>query len=484
MQPQARTQIETGTRTQIRTGPGTQPQTGTHRPGAVIFVLCLAGFMAMLDVFVVNVAFPAIGDSFHSASLADLSWVLNAYTIVYAALLVPAGRFADRHGRKRAFQVGLTVFTTASLACAAAPGLWWLVAARVVQAAGAAALTTASLGLLLTVLPADRRAGAVKIWATSSSVAAALGPVVGGAVVLVSWQCVFLLNLPVGVVALVAARRLVPDLHDPRAARATSVDAVAVVALTAAIAAAALGLVKGGDWGWQGPATLTAFAVAAVAAAVFAVRTKRHPAPVIDVALLRVPSFVWANVTVLLFCTAFSALFLSVVLWMQDGAGYSAIATGLAILPGPVSVPLFAALAQRLVRRISAGTVIALGNLVFAAGALLLAACASADVHYWPQVLPGWVLTGIGIGLALPTMMAAATAALPPERAGTGSAMVNTGRQLGYVLGVAVFVAIIGTLGAAKPGAAPHTAFQHGWWFVAGVAALSAVTGLGVSRRD
>jgi EmrB/QacA subfamily drug resistance transporter len=461
---------------------GGPPET-RERHGAVVFVLCMAGFMAMLDVFVVNVAFPAIGASFHSASLADLSWVLNAYTIVYAALLIPVGRLADRHGRKTAFLAGVVVFTIASVACAAAPGLWWLVAFRVVQAAGAAALSTASLGLLLTVLPAERRAGAVKIWATSSSVAAALGPVVGGAVVEAAWQWVFVLNVPVGIAALVAGRRLVPDQHEARAAR--PVDTVGVAALATAIGAAALGLVKGGDWGWAAPSTLGAFAIAAAAVAVFLVRTLRHPAPVIDVALLRVPSFVLANVTVLLFCTAFSALFLSVVLWMQDGAGYSAIATGLAILPGPLSVPVFAALAQRLVKRWPAGVVIAVGNVLFCAGALLLAAEASADIRYASQVLPGWVLTGVGIGLALPTMMAAATAALPPERAAVGSAMVNTGRQLGYVLGVAVLVAIVGTVGTARAGhgVAPHTVFQHGWWFVAATAALSAVTGFGVSGR-
>lgn len=454
---------------------------GEERYGAIVFVLCMAGFMAMLDVFVVNVAFPAIGESFHGASLADLSWVLNAYTIVYAALLIPAGRLADRYGRKRAFMAGLVGFTVASLACAGAPGLWWLVAARMIQAGGAAALTTASLGLLLTVLPAGRRAGAVKIWATTSSVAAALGPVVGGAVVLLSWRWVFLLNVPVGVAAFAAARRMVPDLHDARAAK-SAVDVLGVVALATAIGAAALGLVKGGDWGWAGASTLGAFGVGAAATAVFVVRTLRHSEPIIDVALMRVPSFVWANVTVLLFCTAFSALFLSLVLWLQEGAGYSAVVTGLAILPGPISVPVFAAVAQWLVRRVSAGTVIAVGNALFCAGALALAAGASADIRYWTQVLPGWVLTGVGIGLALPTMMASATAGLPAAQAGTGSAVVNTGRQLGYVLGVAVFVAVVGAVGASH-GVAPHTAFQHGWWFVAAMAALSAVTGLGVSVR-
>ena len=156
------------------------------RSGAVLLVLCAAAFMAMVDVFVVNVAFTAIGQDYAGSSLSDISWVLNAYTIVYAALLIPAGRLADRYGRKAGFLGGLAVFTLASAACALSPSLWWLIGFRVLQAAGAAALTPTSLGLLLTSMPADRRASAVKIWATSSALAAAIGPVIGGALVKIS----------------------------------------------------------------------------------------------------------------------------------------------------------------------------------------------------------------------------------------------------------------------------------------------------------
>src|SRR3954451_18452231 len=173
-------------------------QSQARRPGAVLAVLSAAAFMASLDLFIVNVAFDDIRADFGRASLADLSWVLNSYAITYAALLVPLGRLADRYGRKGGFLLGLAVFTIASGACALSPGLWWLVGLRALQAAGAAALTPTSLGLLLASTPADRRARAVRIWAASGGLAAAAGPVVGGLLVNASWRWVFLVNIPVG----------------------------------------------------------------------------------------------------------------------------------------------------------------------------------------------------------------------------------------------------------------------------------------------
>lgn len=440
----------------------------------IVFVLCTAAFMATLDVFVVNVAFTDIGASYSGASLPDLSWVLNAYTIAYAALLIPAGRMADRHGRKAGFLLGLTVFTLASAACAAAPSLWWLVAFRVLQAAGAAALTPTSLGLLLTALAPHQRAGAVKIWAITSSFAAAVGPVVGGALVQVSWQWIFLINLPVGILAFVGAARLVPDSRDETVTRTPDLLGVGVFAV--GIGALALGLVKGNEWGWTSVTALSVFGVAVLGLGAFAWRVLRHPVPVVNPALLRVPSFVWANVTALLFCVAFGAVFPSVVLWLETVAGFSTLATGFAILPGPLMVPIFAAVGQRLGKVVP---VTAVGNLLFSAGAVLLAVSASADVDYPVRVLPGWMLIGVGIGLALPNIIAAATAALPAAQAATGSAVVNTSRQLGYVFGVAILVAILGALNVSPDRAL--TSFQHGWWFIAITAALSAATALGLT---
>ncbi len=452
---------------------------GRDRSTVIVWVLCAAAFMAMLDVFVVNVAFTSIGGSYRGASLADLSWVLNGYAIVYAALLIPAGRFSDRFGRKAGFLAGLGVFTLASLLCAVAPTLWVLVGCRVLQAIGAATLTPASLGLLLTVLPAARVPGAVKIWATTSSFAAAIGPVVGGALVEASWRWVFLINLPVGVIAAIAALRLIPDLRQEVSARMP--DLLGVGLLIVAIGALSLGLVESGEWSWTSAATIGALAVAALGLILFVARMLRHADPVVSPELFRVPTFVWANITVLLFCTAFGAWFLSIALWLENAAGFDTVRTGLAIVPGPIMVPVFAVVAQRLLARISVGVVVALGNLLFAVGVVLVVTSAATPVHYASQVLPGWMLSGIGIGLALPSMIASAAVDLPPQRSATGSAVVNTARQLGYVLGVAVLVAVLGSLGERPERLL--TAFRHGWWFVAAVAAVSAVTAFGLTPR-
>lgn len=459
--------------------PAAPPQAARDHSPAIVWILCAAAFMAMLDVFVVNVAFTAIAGSYRGASLADVSWVLNGYTIVYAALLIPAGRFSDRFGRKAGFLAGLGVFTLASLASALAPSLWALVAFRVLQAAGAAVLTPASLGLILTVLPPARVAGAVKVWATTSSVAGAVGPVLGGALAGVSWRWIFLLNLPVGLATGIAAVRLVPDLRQRAQARMPDLPGAALVIV--AVGALSLGLVESGDWSWASAATIGALVVAAVGAVLFTVRMLRHPDPLVSADLFRVPTFAWANVTVLAFCTAFAAWFLSIVLWLENAARFSTLETGLALVPGPVMVPVFAAVSQRLVRRMPAGVVVALGNLLFAVGAVLVLVTASEPVRYASEVLPGWMLSGVGIGLALPSMIASATDGLPPERSATGSAVVNTARQLGYVLGVAVLVAILGSLDV--PAGRLLTAFRHGWLFTAVVAAVSMATAFGITSR-
>lgn len=433
--------------------------------------------MALLDVFVVNVAFTAIGASYSGSDLSDLSWILNGYTIVYAALLIPAGRLADRHGRKAGFITGVALFSLASLACAFAPTLWWLVAFRVLQAAGAAALTPTSLGLLLTTLPAERRAGAIKIWATSTALAGAIGPVLGGLLVEVSWGWIFLINVPLGVAAIVGAALLVRETKDSSVTRIPDVLGAAAIAI--GFGGLALTLVKGDEWGWTNPSTLVAIAVTVIALLVVAIRTTRHPAPIIDPALLRVRSFFWSNVTAVLFCTAFGAVLPSVVLRMQTGLHYDALITGLAVAPGPLLVPIVAAFGQLLGKHMSASTLVALGNAFVALGAVLMAVSASTDVNYWTQILPGWLLVGVGVGFALPNLLAKATVDLPPTRVSTGSAIVNTSRQLGYVLGVTMLVAILGTLTAGE--AASLDSFRWGWWAIAGTGVLATLASFGIA---
>jgi EmrB/QacA subfamily drug resistance transporter len=441
------------------------------RPGAVLAVLALAAFMASLDVFIVNVAFDAIGQDFSGSSISQLSWVLNAYAIVYAALLVPAGRIADRYGRKGGFMAGLAVFTVASAACAASDGVWWLVAFRIVQAAGAALLTPASLGLVLASAPAQHRARSVRIWAATGAIAAAFGPVVGGVLVEASWRWVFLLNVPVGLVALVAAARLVPRSRDESVTRLP--DVLGAVLLALGIGALSLGLVQGPDWGWASGRTDAAWALALIGVLGFLGSSARHPVPVVEPALLRVRAFAWSNVTALLFAVAFAASLLSVVLWLQQVWGYSAIKTGLAIAPGPLMVPVFAALAHRYAARVPIGLVVSAGCVLFAAGSLITAARVGPIPDYAADLLPGWLVGGAGVGLALPAILSSATADLPTARAATGSAVVNMNRQIGTALGVSLLVAVLGTP-VGYPAA--HQVFQHGWWALALVALAAATT--------
>ncbi|WP_406451751.1 MFS transporter [Streptomyces sp. NBC_00876] len=445
---------------------------------ATAWIIAAGVFVVNLDLFIVNVAVPALGDAFRGSSLASLSWVLNAYAIVFAALLVVAGRLADRYGHRRGFLLGLGLFTVASALCALAPGVGWLVAARALQAVGAAVLMPTSLALLLVNTPAERRPRAIRGWAAIGGIAAGLGPVVGGLLVEADWRWVFLVNVPVGAVGLIAGARLLPDARPHR--DGPFPDLAGAVLLTLAIGALALGLVKADAWGWSSARVLGSLAAAVLLTGAFWLRSVRHRAPVIEPALLRTPAFASATLAALLFTVAFAAMLLTSVLWCQQVWGYSAIRTGLAIAPGPLVVPLLAVSSGPVVRRIGAGRTAALGCLLFGAGMAWWALALDAAPHYAAGFLPGMMVTGIGVGLALPTLVGAAAAALPPTRFATGSAVTTMARQTGSVLGVALMVTL---LGAPSAPAVAVDAFRQSWWAAAAAAVLAAVTALALHGR-
>lgn len=443
----------------------------SQRPGVVLVIASLASFMASLDVFIVNVAFDQIGADFPGATLSQLSWVLSGYAIVYAALLVPAGRIADRYGRKGGFLVGLAVFTAASVACAASDGVWWLVAWRVVQAVGAAVLTPASMGLVVASAPASHRERSIRIWAATGALAAALGPAVGGVLVEASWRWVFLVNVPVGMSALLAAALLVPSSRDRSIQRIP--DVVGALLLAGSIAALTLAVVKGPDWGWASARTDVAWAAAGLGLFGFLASSARHEVPVIEPALMRVRPFAWSNVTAFLFSVPFAAALLTNVLCLQLVWHYSPIKTGFAVAPGPMMVPLFAAVAHRMSRRVPIGALVSFGCLLFAVGATVTLLSVEPTPHYAGQLLPGWLIGGVGVGFALPAILSSASVDLPPAQAATGSAVVNMSRQIGTALGVSLVVAVLGSpIGYV----AAHAAFQHAWLAVAAVAVLGALT--------
>ena len=444
----------------------------------VLVIVCAGIVLANLDLFIVNVALPDIGHDLHTSSLADLSWVLNAYAIVYAALLVLFGRLSESHRRESGFLLGVVLFTAASAACGAASSLTTLVVFRVLQAAGAALLTPTSLSLLLATTAPERRHGAVRAWTAIGGLAAALGPVAGGLLVALSWRWVFFVNVPIGVTAIVVGWRRLPVVAGHPVPRP---DMVAALLITAGVTALTLGLVKGNDWGWGSTRTVAALVVALLALGAFALHCARHRNPLIDGALFRVRAFTGSSLVAIVFSVAFGAMLLSRVLWAQDVWHWSALTTGLTIAPGPLMVPLFSFLvAGRLIARFGPGPVIAAGATLFAGGAVWWAAASGVTPDFVGGMLGGMLLTGIGVGLTMPTFMATGASSLPPHAFATGSAVVNMLRQVGLAVGVAVLVAVLGT---PHGSAATLSAYRHGWEVIAGAALLSAVLGGLTLRR-
>jgi EmrB/QacA subfamily drug resistance transporter len=460
-----------------------QPLTSrrTASPNLVLFIVCAGVVLASLDLFIVNVALPSMARSFGEHGLGDLSWVLNAYAIVYAALLVLFGRLADRYRRDRAFLVGVAVFVAASAACAAATSLPMLIAFRVLQAAGAALLTPTSLGLILASFPPERRHSAVRTWTAVGGFAAALGPAVGGVLVEASWRWVFLVNVPIGLAALAAGWRLLPEVPGHPIRRP---DALGALLVTGGVAALALGLVQGGSWGWGDARTIGVLALSAVALGLFAAHTARSSNPLVDPALFKARAFSGASAVAVVFSMAFGAMLRSRVLWAQDVWHWSALATGFSIVPGPIMVPFFSFLvAGRMIARFGPGMVIAAGSTLFAAGMLWMALAAGLQPDYVGEVLGGMILSGAGVGLTLPTLMGTAASSLPPTAFATGSAVVNMLRQVGLAIGVAVFIAVLGS--PASP-AATLAAYQRSWVVTAVIAMAAgfvAITLLTSRRR-
>jgi EmrB/QacA subfamily drug resistance transporter len=456
--------------------PGGASGARTIRPGQILVIVCAGVVMASLDLFIVNVALPQIAVDLHEPDLGTLSWVLNGYAIVYAALLVLAGRLADQRNRKTGFLLGVAVFTAGSAACGAAVSVPMLIAFRLVQAAGAALLTPTSLGLVLASYPAERRGGAVRAWTATGGMAAALGPVIGGLLVAASWRWVFLVNVPIGVAALIIGWRKLPDVAGHPGPRP---DALSALLVTAGVGGLTLGLVRGGDWGWASGRTVAVLAAAVIVLGLFALRCARHHNPLIEPALFRVRTFTGASLATLLFSVSFGAMLLSIVLWMQDVWGWSALQTGLGVAPGPAMVPLFSFLVTgRLLARYGPAVVIGAGATVFAAGVAWWAAAVQVAPNY-PEILPGMLITGIGVGLTLPSLMSTAASSLPPPSFATGSGVVNMLRQVGFAVGVAMLVAVLGNPHGA---AAELTAFRHGWYATVGAGVAAALAAVIVRR--
>jgi EmrB/QacA subfamily drug resistance transporter len=439
------------------------------RPWPALVVASLASFMVFLDTQVLFVAFGDIRASFPTVSLATMSWTLSAYTIALAAALVPAGRMADRFGRRRTFMLGLALFTLASLLCALAPTPAALVGFRIVQALGAAALIPSALALVLTVFPPAKVPVAVAIWGSISALSAALGPIVGALLVQQwDWRAVFVANLPVGLVALVLAPRLLPEAREHT--RRAFPDPLGVLLLAGALTLVALGIVQGQQWQWWSVRTVGAIVLGLVVLAAFVRRTASVAAPAIDLHLFNDPSFRWANVATAVFTIGFTAMFFASIQFTTQVWAYSIVRAGLAMIPGPVVVVLLAPRMGGLATRFGQRALLVPGGLVYAAGGLWLLIAMSTTPHYLTEMLPSGLLAGLGVSLVMPQLISAAVQHLPADERAVGSGINQAVRQFGATFGVALTVALLGTF--QQTGAMTH--FHHVWW-------LLVVSGAGTS---
>jgi EmrB/QacA subfamily drug resistance transporter len=437
-------------------------------------VLAAVAFMAQLDLFIVNVALPVIGRSYEGSSLSGLSWVLNAYAIVFAALLVPAGRLADHFGRRRFLLIGVAVFTLASAACAVAPSLGVLVAARAVQAVGASLIVPTSLGLLYPAFAKRQHAMVVGIWAGVAAVAGTAGPPVGGLLVEASWRWIFLINVPIGIVTLIGGLRVLPEVRAAAGSRLP--DFISSVLMLASVTLLVLGTVQGPSWGWSSAATLSLLAFATLVIAATVLRTLRHPHPLIERDLFTGRPFTGASIALFAFFIGFAIFLLSVVLFLQGEWHYSVVRSGLAIAPGPATAAVLAVNAGRIRDRFGRLVPAMAGTLLMAVAAGYWILFSGARPDYAAGFLPGACVMGISAGLTQAPLFAAA-GTLPPDRATTGSAVLNMARQVGSAVGVAVVVVILGT-GAA------HTVTQfHHVWAAEAVAGVMACLAVAVTAR-
>ena len=445
-----------------------------ERKWKVLMVVVVGVFMAGLDVFIVNIAFPQIHADFPDTSLASLSWILNSYTIVFAAFLIVAGRWSDGFGRRRAFLLGVGLFVAASAACAAAPSIPVLVGARAVQGLGAALLMPASLGLLLPEFPAEQRHIAIGAWAAVGGIAAAAGPPLGGLLVQAGWRWVFIVNVPVGIAGLIAGRRVLREIRHPDAEDVRP-DLLGAALLTAGVATLTVAIVQGGSWGWSSASILSLLALSAVLIALLARRIVTHPAPIVEPELLAVRAFSAATLGSLLFFAGFAGMLLASVLFLTGIWHEPILTAGLMISPGPAMAALTAIPGARLGARFGPGRVGALGTVLFALGGVWWIGHLGSTPAYASEFLPGMMIGGIGVGLVIPSLTGAVAATLPPERLATGIAVQTTGRQLGSALGFAILIAVLGT---------PHSAgdFDGGWKFMLAASLLAGVSLLAVGR--
>ena len=440
--------------------------------------LCFGLFMIMLDNTVVNVALPAIQRDL-GADLSELQWVVTGYALTFAALMLIGGKLADAYGRRLIFVIGIAIFTAASLWCGLADSSDELIAARVLQGAGAALMNPATLSIIAATFPPRQRGMAIGIWAGVSALALAIGPLVGGLLTEhADWSWIFFVNVPVGVVAIAASLLFIDESRDQTHARldlpGLATSGIGLFALTYA-------LIEANTYGWTSTRILGSFAVAGVMLVAFVLLERHQRDPMLQLELFRSGTFTGANLVILLAALAMFGIFFFISLYMQNILGYSAVQTGAAFLPMTLLIILVAPIAGRTSDRLGSRGLMTAGMLLVAVQ-LAYFSQLGIGADFW-NLLPAFLIGGVGMALTMTPSAAAATRSVSVDKAGVGSAVLNASRQVGGSLGIAIMGAIVaGEAGGERSPEAFIDGFQSALLVAAAIAGVGALVAFALVR--
>jgi EmrB/QacA subfamily drug resistance transporter len=459
--------------------------TAQNRRWWTLGALSASLFMAMLDDTVVSVALPSIQRGL-GTNLTQLEWVINAYAIVFAVLLLTGGKLADYLGRRLIFVAGLIVFTASSLACGFASSGGELIGARAVQGAGAALMLPATLSIITVIFPPEERGLAIGIWSGVSGVGLAIGPLIGGLLAEhAGWEWIFFINVPVGVAGAVASFWLVPESRDTSAER--RLDIPGLVSSGIGVFLATFALTEANNYGWGSPTIVLCFVGAAVALVAFVVLELRQRLPMLPLALFRNSTFAGGNIGgLLMFVALFGQIFFSSI-YLQAVLGYSATEAGATFLVATGGIVLMAPVSGILTDKIGARLPMTAGMVAYGVGMVGLSTL-DASSNFW-DIFPWLVVGGLGFGLVIPAMTAAALNAVPEEVGGVASGVMQAFRQLGGALGVAVTgVLVAAKVGSLDPGNAEYAAkfvigYQNGMLLGGIISFASALTAILTIRK-
>src|ERR671939_619802 len=439
-------------------------------------------FMIMLDNTVVNVALPSMQRSL-GIDRSELEWVVNAYALTFGVLLLSGGKLADLLGRRRIFIVGLIIFTASSLVCGLATGASLLIGARVVQGVGSALMNPATLSIITATFPPRQRGMAIGIWAGVSAMALAIGPLVGGILTeKINWSWIFFINVPIGVLGVAAARIFIDESRDT--SREQRLDLPGLLASGIGLFALTYALISTNHHSWTSARVLSLFAVAGVALVVFVLLEMHQRIPMLDLSLFREPTFAGANAVMLLVGLAMFGIFFFNSLFIQNILRYSAIETGATFLPMTCLIILVAPQAGRLSDRMGSRWVMGFGMVLLTASLLIFSTLDAAS-SFW-NILPGLLVGGFGMALVMTPTTAAAMGSVPVAKAGVGSAVINSMRQVGGSLGIAVMGAVVATqihAGTGNPRDEFVTGYHHALYVGAAISLVGAFLAVATVRH-